>query len=104
MAKELEIKMEKVYDFPDGEASKYDILAFFKQQEAVKNKIENAMIEKAQAATPSNANSLKCTAAQVSVNCPHPNSVTTGTIDMSVTNLLLFYIAFFLFVLLIIHD
>ena len=107
MQKDLEIKMEKVYDFPDGETSKYDILAYFKQQEAVKNKLENAMIEdamieKAQTANQSNAN--KYTAAQVSVNCPHPNNVTTGTIDMSVTNLLLFNIAFFLFVLLIIHD
>lgn len=99
MAKQLDIKMEKVYDFPDGIAEKYDILAYFKEQESIKNKVQNQMIEKAQG-TPH-----KCAPAQVSVNCPHPTTkVTTREIDMSVTNLLLFYIAFFLFVSLIIHD
>lgn len=45
MDKELAIRMEKLYDFPDGEAEKYAIIAYFKQQEKVKNDLLNAAID-----------------------------------------------------------
>lgn len=44
MDKQLAIRMEKVYDFPDGEAEKYAILAYFKEQERVKNDLLNAAV------------------------------------------------------------
>lgn len=114
--KEFAIKMEKVLDLPKGEAEKYDILAYFKEQEAIKTKVENAMIEQIQTVsalsqeTPnraviSNIAATPQAPTQVSVTCPHPNkSFLIWDHYFTVTDLLLCFIAFFLFVLLIIHD
>lgn len=44
MDKELAVRMEKLYDFKDGEAEKYAVIAYFKQQEKVKNDLLNAAI------------------------------------------------------------
>lgn len=115
--KELTIRMEKMYDLPKSDASKYEILAFFREKEAAKNQLENAMIEQTQTrlalsqTTPNGAvvNNKpivqQSVPTQVSINCPHPNkSYLIFGHNFTVTDLLLCFIAFFLFVLLIIHD
>lgn len=110
--KELAIRMEKAYDLPKSDASKYDILAYFREQEAAKNQLENAMIERTLSQTmPSgsvvtnNTTLQQAAPAQVSVDCPHPKkSYLILGHEFTVTDLLLCFIAFFLFVLLIIHD
>ena len=104
--KELAIKMEKIYDLPESDTSKYNILAFFREQEAAKNKLENAMIATQSGIIATNKPAAQQSApTQVSVDCPHPKkSYLIFGREFTVTDLLLCFIAFFLFVLLIIHD
>ncbi|MBO5817547.1 MAG: hypothetical protein J6R26_06360 [Paludibacteraceae bacterium] len=104
--KELAIKMEKIYDLPESDTSKYSILAFFREQEAAKNKLESAMIATQSGIIATNKPAAQQSApTQVSVNCPHPQkSYLIFGHEFTVTDLLLCFIAFFLFILLIIHD
>ena len=51
MEKQLAVKMNKIYDFPDGEAEKYAILAYFKEQQRVQNEIINSAVNEQLAAT-----------------------------------------------------
>lgn len=102
--KELAIKMEKIYDLPESDTSKYSILAFFREQEAAKNKLESAMIA-TQSGIIDKPAAQQSAPTQVSVNCPHPQkSYLIFEHEFTVTDLLLCFIAFFLFILLIIHD
>ena len=114
--KELAIRLEKAYDLPKSDVTKYDILAYFKQQEAAKNQLENAMIEQTTrvalsqampsgSAVTNNTTVQQAAPVQVSVDCPHPKkSYLIFGHEFTVTDLLLCFITFFLFILLIIHD
>ena len=148
--KELAVSMEKDHDFADGEATRYNILAYFKEQEAEKNRILNAAVEKAigspakVAGSPTAASSTASTVAEkpmtlseqvtLGILNPAPSAPVatenTNTNNKSikkeikqtveniraegsriirehefcVTDLLLCFIAFLLFVLIIIRD
>lgn len=108
--KELALRMEKVFDFPDKEAEKYEILAYFKEKEEAKNRQINSMIEGAIATpiasgssqTGSSASNITQQATQVD-NSRNQSRIILRR-SFSTTDLLLSIIAFFLFVLIIIHN
>lgn len=52
MEKELAVKMEKQYDLPDKTAEKYEILAYFKEQERAANRAINESIGSSVAKAP----------------------------------------------------
>ncbi len=134
MNKQLVISMEKDHDFADGEAARYNILAHFKEMEAEKNRILNAAVEKATGTPEKASEAPMTLSQQVALGIlrPAPANVTNTTNDnrqsftkevtqtvrnirvegarvaqehgFTVTDLLLSIIAFFLFILLLIHD
>lgn len=114
--KELAFRMEKVFDFPDKEAEKYEILAYFKEQEKAVNRQINSIIEGTVVAptiTGSHAEpTINSVIPQQTVRTD-PRIVHTDTPRQSrvilcdsftVTDFILCIIVFFLFVLIIIHN
>lgn len=140
MSKQLAVKMEKVYDLRDGSAEKYRILAYLKEEEAIKQKLLQAATDQILGTVTKNAEAPEQEQVPMSlsqqvtlgITSPQPANVTNvsndnrrtftkeiqQTIknisvegkrviqnhDFTVTDLLLSIIAFFLFILIIIHD
>lgn len=108
--KELSLRMEKVFDFPDKEAEKYEILAYFKEQEEAKNRQINSIIERGVTAPVVSGSQQTgfstSNATQQITQDGNPRSQSRIILrhSFSVTDFLLCIIAFFLFVLLIIHN
>ena len=121
--KELALKMEKVFDFPDKEAEKYEILAYFKEQEKAVNRQINSIIKESVAAPVVNGLQTRTTidsatpqqTVHTNTRTAHTDTRTAHTDifrqsrlilrdSFTITDLLLCIIAFFLFVLIIIHN
>lgn len=114
--KELALKMEKVFDFPDKEAEKYEILAYFKEQEKAVNRQINSIIEGSVVAPVINGLQTGITTDSATPQQTVHTDTRTAHTDIfrqsrvilrdsfTITDLLLCIIAFFLFVLIIIHN
>lgn len=145
MGKQLAVKMDKLYDLRDGSAEKYRLLAYFKEEEAVKNTLLQAATAKVlgtvakdvaagNAAAPEAEQAPMSLSQQVALGIIEPAQTNVTNVsndnrrtftkevqqtiknirvegakmiqehDFTVTDLLLSIIAFFLFILIIIHD
>ncbi len=104
MEKELAVKMEKQYDLPDKTAEKYEILAYFKEQERAANRAINESIGSSVAKAPATKASSTQQRAASFVEADSLAGELISSIDLSFAHLLLGYVVFLLFVLVVSRD
>lgn len=104
MDKELAVKMEKKYDLPDKTAEKYEILAFFKEQERAANRAINESIGSGVAKSSATKASSAQQKSASAIEADSLMGALITSVDLSFAHLLLGYVVFLLFVLVVSRD